>query len=109
MGRWADVTVSFEGLDHERTSSQETAWQFTARSGGRAYSVYLRVRNKLLDRYGLGRGEPPPPELVPHLRAYMADRLRRPEVEQRAPRSLEGVELSLLFKEEWEEMQARQP
>lgn len=109
MGRWADVTVSFEGLDHARTTAAETTWQFTARSGGRAYSVYLRVRNKILDRFNLRRAEPPPPELVPALRAYLRGRLGRPEVEIRAPKSLEGLELTLLYKEEWEEVRAQHP
>ncbi len=104
MGRWADVTVQFEGLDHERTSGPETTWQFTARSGGRAYSVYLRVRNKVLLQFGLPPAEPPPPALVPALLAYMGSRLRRPETEQRAPRSLAGLELTLLVKQEWAEL-----
>lgn len=109
LGRWADVTVSFEGLDPARTTGTDTCWQFTARAGGRAYSVYLKVRNKILDRFGLPRAEPPPPGLVPPLRAYVAEGLRRPEVELRAPRSLEGYELTLIYKEEWEQMRTGRP
>lgn len=105
---WKIDTVCFDGYAPDRGGATHTAWQFTVHAGGRAYTVYLTVLNRVLALYGrMQPGGPPPPELVPRLLDYVRRRLEHPALADRYPRSLAGVELPLTQRAEWEDLMGR--
>lgn len=105
MAAWEISRVTFEGVAPAHAGTGQTAWEFTAGAGGRSYSVYLVVQNKVLVRHaGLHPGEPPPAELLPRLLACVRQRLEHPMTADRYPRSLQEVKVTVNTKPEWLEL-----